>query len=181
MYFISLLHIMAMAMILGVIYLILKPRTTTEDISKPRTTIGRKVSIAILCVLLFPTLISLILSMFFSPLFLTIALLHGLLFIVLRRIRIARLWTPSLTRWFWGCTIFIFAYLYFSLPDFMWKPFEDVMGPRGQGSFDSFIMQHFYSSFVALLFSPYIALAFVTIVCLFQKLFKKLSGQKEPA
>ena len=164
--------------VIYLIYLILKPRTTTGDASKPRTTIGRKVSIAILCVLLFPTLISLILSMFFSPLFLTIALLHGLLFIVLRRIRIARLWTPSQTQLFFWCTIFIFACLCFSLPDFMWKPFEDVMGPRGQGSF---ITQRLFSNALALLFSPYIALAFVTIVCLFQKLFKKLSGQKEPA
>ncbi len=175
MYFISLLHIMAMAMILGVIYLILKPKITIEGVSKLRITTEHKVSIVILCVLLFPTLV-----IFFYPLFLPITLLHGLLFIVLRSTRIARLWTPSLTQWFLCCTIFIFAYLSlaFPIPDFIWNPFEDPYYIRGQ---DPNPDLYFYSGLLALLYAPYISLAFITIVCLFKKLFKKLSGQKGSA
>ena len=155
---------------------------------KPAATIGDKefalsTEVSLILVLVF--IASMGLSIFLFPL-----IPHALLYLVLRSKPIARLWTPSLTRWFWGCTIFIFAYLCLSLPtpEFMWTVLEyignlvpvcgDVRRAREQGP--SFAL-YYYTFVMALLYAPYISLAFVTIVCLFKKLFKKLSGQKGSA
>ncbi len=159
----------------GVIYLCLKPGIPIEYR---------------LFIVLFIIFVLFRLTTFFSLLLFPIAILHTISFLAWKSRPIARLWTPSLTRWFCLCTIFIFVYLYLSTPDFMWTIFRDLIKNaaftgichvRGITKMLPNLKLDFLSILTASFYAPYIALAFVTIACLFKKLFKKLSRQKEPA